>query len=130
MEDLFDAARAAREHAYAPYSKFSVGAAIRSASGKIYAGANVENVAYPLGNCAEASAIAAMITAGETRIVECLIVAGGKRLCTPCGGCRQRLAEFAPPELPVHLCSPEAFRKTLTLAELLPYGFEFDPADT
>ena len=85
----------------------------------------MENAAYPLGNCAEASAIAAMITSGETRIQECLIVADGPRLCTPCGGCRQRLAEFASGDLPVHLCGPAAHRKTLTLAELLPFGFDF-----
>ncbi len=126
MKDLFAAARQAFEQAYAPYSGFAVGVALRTASGSIYNGANVENAAYPLGNCAEASAIAAMIAAGEQRIEECLIVASGERLCTPCGGCRQRLAEFAGPDLKIHLCSPEKHRETLTLGELLPHAFDLD----
>ena len=112
MNDLFAAAKDAFDKAYAPYSAFKVGAAVRAPSGTIYAGANVENAAYPIGNCAEASAIAAMIAAGEQRIVECTVVAAGERLCTPCGGCRQRLAEFAGPGLEIHLCSPEAHRET------------------
>jgi len=111
-------------NAYAPYSNFHVGAALRTVSGEIYAGANVENAAYPLGNCAEASAIAAMIAAGEREIVEVAIVAEGERLCTPCGGCRQRLAEFAGPALPIHIGSPEGHRQTLTLGELLPHAFD------
>ncbi len=123
MNDLIDAARRAFEQAYAPYSNFRVGVALRTPSGAIHSGANVENAAYPLGNCAEASAIAAMIAAGERKIEECLIVAGGDRLCTPCGGCRQRLAEFAGPDLQIHLCSPETYRRTLTLGELLPHAF-------
>ena len=90
MNDLLDAARRAFENAYAPYSNFKVGAAVRAPSGMVYSGANVENAAYPIGNCAEASAIAAMIAAGEKHITECAIIAEGERLCTPCGGCRQR----------------------------------------
>ena len=129
VDDLFEAARAARERAYAPYSGFAVGAALRTPSGAIYAGTNVENVAYPLGQCAEASALSAMIAAGERELRECLIVAGGERLCTPCGGCRQRLAEFAGPELSIHLYSLEAHRETLTLGQLLPYHFRFDRED-
>jgi xanthosine phosphorylase len=124
MNDLFAAAREAFDKAYAPYSNFRVGAALRSGSGAIYSGGNVENAAYPIGNCAEASAIAAMVAAGERTILEAAVVAAGDRLCTPCGGCRQRLAEFAGPDLKVHLFSPEAHRKTLTLGELLPYAFE------
>ncbi len=126
MNDLFEAARTAFHRAYAPYSGFAVGVALRTASGRIVIGANVENAAYPLGNCAEASAIASMIAAGERRIAECLIVASGERLCTPCGGCRQRLAEFATPDLPVHVCSPERHRRTWTLGELLPHRFSLD----
>lgn len=123
MNDLMNAARRAFERAYAPYSNFHVGAALRASSGTIYSGANVENAAYPLGNCAEASAIAAMVTAGDRVIEECLIVAEGDRLCTPCGGCRQRLAEFAGPALQIHLCSSEAHRTTFTLGDLLPHSF-------
>jgi xanthosine phosphorylase len=126
MNELFAAARTAFGRAYAPYSNFAVGVALRAPSGKIYTGANVENAAYPIGHCAEASAIAAMIAAGERQIVECLVVAAGDRLCTPSGGCRQRLAEFAGPDLKIHLCSPEQHRATLTLGELLPHAFDLD----
>ena len=123
MQDLFAAARAAFDNAYAPYSRFRVGAAVRGASGKVFAGANVENASYPEGNCAEASALAALVAAGEREIVEALVVAAGDRLCTPCGGCRQRLAEFGAPEVRIHLCDPEALRRTVTLGELLPLSF-------
>jgi xanthosine phosphorylase len=123
VKDLFEAARAAFENAHAPYSNFHVGAAVRAASGRIFAGANVENASFPEGNCAEASAIAAMVAAGEREITEALVVAAGERLCTPCGGCRQRLAEFAGADVPVHLCSPEGLRRTVTIGELLPLSF-------
>ena len=93
MQDLFDAALAAFHHAHAPYSAFRVGAAVRTASGRIFAGANVENASYPEGNCAETSALAAMVAAGERKLAEALVVAAGERLCAPCGGCRQRLAD-------------------------------------
>jgi xanthosine phosphorylase len=126
MQDLFDAARAAFENAHAPYSNFKVGAALRAPSGRIYCGANVENASYPEGNCAEASAIAAMVAAGERRITEALVVAAGERLCTPCGGCRQRLAEFAGLDLRVHLCDPQGLRRTVTLGDLLPLSFALD----
>lgn len=129
MNDLLNAARQAFDNAYAPYSEFQVGAALRSGSGTIYSGCNVENAAYPIGNCAEASAIAAMIAAGEQKIVEAAVVAAGERLCTPCGGCRQRLAEFAGPDLKIHLGSPEGHRETLTLGELLPHSFDLSDAD-
>ena len=125
MKDLFEAARAAFEHAHAPYSNFRVGAAVRTASGRVFAGANVENASYPEGNCAEASAIAAMVVAGERQITAVLVVAASERLCTPCGGCRQRLAEFAGPETPIHLCDPQGLRHTVTLGELLPLCFAF-----
>src|SRR5918992_5384318 len=91
MKDLFDAALGAFGNAHAPYSGFRVGAAVRGESGRIFAGANVENASYPEGTCAETGAIAAMVAAGERRIVEALVLAAGERLCTPCGGCRQRL---------------------------------------
>jgi cytidine deaminase len=130
MQDLFEAARTACDNAHAPYSGFRVGAAVRGASGRIFAGANVENASFPEGNCAEASAIAAMVAAGERQITEALVVAAGERLCTPCGGCRQRLAEFAAADVPVHLCGPEGLRRTVTVGELLPLSFAFgEPGD-
>ena len=126
MQDLLAAARAAFDNAHAPYSQFRVGAALRSGSGRVFAGANVENASYPEGNCAEASAIAAMVAAGEREITEALVLADGPALCTPCGGCRQRLAEFAGPDLPIHLCAPQGLRRTVTLGELLPLSFSLD----
>jgi xanthosine phosphorylase len=122
-QDLFRRARAVRERAYAPYSGYKVGCAIRSASGAIHVGANVENAAYPQGNCAETSAIAQMIAAGETRIVEVAVIGTGKVLCTPCGGCRQRLREFAGDDLKIRLCLDGGVRRTVTLGELLPLSF-------
>lgn len=123
MNDLLAAATAARANAHAPYSRFPVGVALRAVSGRIYAGCNVENAAFPQGQCAEASAVGAMVTAGEREIVEIAVVGGGEGLCTPCGGCRQRLVEFAAPKIPVHLCGPEGLRQTVTLGELLPLAF-------
>lgn len=123
IDALFAAAAAARAKAYAPYSNFLVGAAIRVPSGAIFAGANVENAAYPQGHCAEASAIAAMIVAGEREIAEVLVIGAGDGLVTPCGGCRQRIREFAEPEIPVHVAGLEGLRRTFTLEELLPWSF-------
>jgi cytidine deaminase len=120
---LFDAAKAAQARAYAPYSRFSVGAAIRAASGAIYAGCNVENAAYPQGACAETGAISAMALAGEARIAEILVIGDGDALVTPCGGCRQRIREFATLDTPVHIAGPAGWRVTFTLAELLPHSF-------
>lgn len=122
-DDIVAAARAAMARAYAPYSHFKVGAAVRGESGRIYAGCNVENAAYPQGWCAEASAIAAMVVAGETRIVEAAVMGGGAAFCTPCGGCRQKLYEFAGDDLPIHVCGPQGLRQTVTLGELLPLAF-------
>ena len=129
---LIDAAREAMGKAYAPYSRFSVGAAIRGESGRVYAGANVENAAYPQGQCAEASAIGAMIVGGDRRIHEIAVMGGTPGdglLCTPCGGCRQRLREFAAPEPRIHVCGPEGLRRTFTLGELLPHSFGPDNLD-
>ena len=122
-DDLFNAARAVMANAHAPYSKFPVGAAVRSATGAIYAGCNVENASYPEGWCAETSAIAAMVAAGETAIAEIAVVAEQMPLITLCGGCRQRLAEFAGPGARVHLCGATGIARTVTLGELLPKGF-------
>jgi len=109
--------------AYAPYSKFHVGAVVRGGNGKLYAGCNVENAAYPQGWCAETSAIAAMIADGERRIVEVAVIGAGAALVTPCGGCRQRLREFAGEATPIHICGPDGLRQTVTLGELLPLSF-------
>jgi homotetrameric cytidine deaminase len=116
---LRDAARAVMRNAHAPYSNFPVGAAIRGAGGGIHVGANVENVAYPQGQCAEASAIGAMVAAGETKIAAVAVVAEKLDVCPPCGGCRQRLSEFGTADTPVHLGD----EKTTTLGELLPLSF-------
>ena len=121
---LHAAAKHAFGRAYAPYSKFKVGAAILADDGKVYAGANVENAAYPNGVCAETSAISAMVLGGAGKIREIAVVAGGTKLVTPCGGCRQRIAEFADPETPVHICGPEGIKTTFTIAELLPASFD------
>ncbi len=124
--DLFEAATAVRGNAYAPYSGFRVGAAIRSASGAVYAGCNVENAAYPEGTCAEAGAIAAMVAAGETRIAEVLVLADSPEPVTPCGGCRQKLAEFADGTVTVTMAGPDGPRVTMTVAQLLPGAFAKD----
>ena len=122
-DDLLAAARAAKANAYAPYSNFTVGAAVRAATGAVFAGANVENASYPVGTCAEAGAIAALVAAGERRIVEALVVGDGEALVTPCGACRQRLRELAAPSTPVHIAGPTGIRATMTLNELLPQAF-------
>ena len=120
---MFEAARKAMEKAHAPYSRFHVGAAVKGANGRLYAGCNVENASYPEGWCAETSAIAAMVMDGETRITEVVVIGGGDALVTPCGGCRQRLREFAADDVPIHVCSPDGLRKTVTLGGLLPLSF-------
>lgn len=120
---LFDAARAAQANAYAPYSRFHVGAAILDEAGRLHAGCNVENAAYPAGTCAEAGAIAAMALAGGRRIMAILVVGDGENPVSPCGACRQRIREFAAPETPVHIAGPEGLRMTMTIAELLPVSF-------
>jgi cytidine deaminase len=120
---LLRAADAAMRNAYAPYSSFKVGAAVRAPGGAIYSGANVENVAFPQGACAEAAALGALITAGETAITAVAVVAEKVEHCPPCGGCRQRLAEFGDPGTPVHLGRPGHEPQTTTLAELLPGAF-------
>ncbi len=123
LDALFTAAKTAQARAYVPYSRFKVGAAVRGANGVIYAGCNVENAAYPVGNCAEASAIAAMIMAGETRIMEAMVIGDGAGLCTPCGACRQRLREFGLADIKVHIADLNGVRATFTLGELLPASF-------
>tara|TARA_Y100001970_G_C13884026_1_gene675266 strand:+ start:32 stop:454 length:423 start_codon:yes stop_codon:yes gene_type:complete len=121
--DLYSAAKEARLKAYAPYSKFLVGAALLSENNNIYIGCNVENAAYPQTQCAEASAIGNLISSGEKIIKEVVVVGSGKLLCSPCGGCRQRLREFSTLITPVHMCNDNAYLKTLTIKELLPDSF-------
>jgi cytidine deaminase len=120
---LSQAARAVRENAYAPYSNFQVGAAIRVADGTIYAGCNVENVAYPEGTCAEAGAIAAMAAAGAREIVEVYVIAGSPNPVPPCGGCRQKLAEFAKGDVKVTMATMNGAETVTTVADLLPGAF-------
>jgi homotetrameric cytidine deaminase len=120
---LLRAADGAMRNAYAPYSQFKVGAAVRGASGAIYAGANAENAAYPQSQCAEASALGALVAAGESEITAAAVVADRVEQCPPCGGCRQRLAEFADVDTPVYLGRPGARPKMVTVGELLPGSF-------
>lgn len=124
MDGLIEAAVAVRGRASAPYSRFQVGAAIRSHGGAIFSGCNVENAAYPQGACAEAGAISAMVAAGERRIAEVVVCGAGTLPVTPCGGCRQKLREFAGPEVPVRMVDEHG--RTLlerTMAQLLPDSF-------
>jgi cytidine deaminase len=123
VQELFEAARAVQERAHAPYSRFRVGAAVRAASGAVYVGCNVENAAYPQGSCAEAGAISAMVAAGERHIVAVLTVTDGSELSTCCGGCRQRIREFAAGDTPVHAAGRDGLWATFTLDELLPSSF-------
>ncbi|MEM6635488.1 MAG: cytidine deaminase [Pseudomonadota bacterium] len=120
---LIEAARAVRENAYAPYSSFKVGAALRTASGNVYTGCNVENVAYPEGTCAEAGAIAAMCAAGEREVTEVAVIADSPEPVPPCGGCRQKLAEFAAHDVKVTMATTQGATKTVTVADLLPGAF-------
>lgn len=121
---LIAAAVAARAKAYAPYSRFLVGAAVKDETGAVHPGCNVENAAYPQGTCAEAGAIAAMVLAGGRKIVEAAVVGAGDGLVTPCGGCRQKLREFGSQDLAIHVCDETGrIRRSFTLGELLPASF-------
>ena len=120
---LLKAAKSVRENAHAPYSNFKVGAAIRAASGKIYVGCNVENVAYPEGTCAEAGAIAAMVAAGEVELVEALVIADSPMPVSPCGGCRQKMAEFGAGDVVVTMTTMAGNSTEMTLEQLLPGAF-------
>jgi cytidine deaminase len=122
-EEMVALARDVLGRAYAPYSGFRVGAVLRGMNGKLYAGCNVENAAYPLGTCAEVAAIAMMVADGERRIAAAVVMSEGENLITPCGGCRQHLREFADDATPIHLCGPQGVQRTVTLGELLPFPF-------
>ena len=127
---LMEKAKKVRENAHAPYSKFKVGAAVRTRSGTIFAGCNVENIAYPEGTCAEAGAIAAMVAAGDREIVEVAVYADAPLPVPPCGGCRQKLAEFAGGDTPVTMATVGGKSKTMTVSQLLPGAFGRDHMET
>lgn len=123
VDKLLSAARAAQSRAHAPYSRFRVGAAVIDEHGDVHAGCNVENAAYPLGTCAETLAIATMVREGGKSVRALLVLGDGEALVTPCGGCRQRLREFAADATPVLVAGPAGVRATFTLGELLPASF-------
>jgi len=125
-DDLFKAAREAMTKAYAPYSKFPVGAALRTEDGRVFSGANIEVASFPEGWCAETTALAHYVMGGGGRITEIAVVAEKMDRITPCGGCRQRLAEFATADTRLHLCDQTGIVETLTMAEILPLGFAGD----
>jgi cytidine deaminase len=122
-EVLIDAARRVRARAHAPYSRFAVGAALRDEHGRIHVGCNVENAAYPQGLCAEAGAIATLVASGATRITGVAVLGGRLRPATPCGGCRQKLREFAADAVPVACASEDGVLLETTLGALLPHSF-------
>ena len=122
-ETLIRAAITAMGKAYAPYSGFAVGAAIRDENGQLHSGANIENAAYPQGCCAEASAISALIMAGGRQIQQIAVAGRGEMLCTPCGGCRQKIREFGTAETQILICDETGLRQSFTLDELLPHSF-------
>jgi cytidine deaminase len=121
--ELFEAAVAARRRAYSPYSGYAVGAAIRTPSGRVFTGCNVENASYPEGTCAETGAIAAMVAAGERTIVAIVVVTDGTTPGTPCGGCRQRIREFARPDTRIHSMTSTGESLTSTMSAILPDSF-------
>lgn len=124
--DLFEAATKAMAKAYAPYSKFPVGAALRTDDGRVFSGANIEIASYPEGWCAETTALGHYIMGGGGKIVEIAVVAERMARITPCGGCRQRLAEFTAPDTKLHLCDDTGVVQTVTMGEILPFGFRGD----
>ena len=123
FENLFKAASLVRQEAHVPYSNFKVGAAFLTEDNKIITGCNVENAAYPQSQCAEASAIGNLVANGFTKIKEVVVIGSGDLLCSPCGGCRQRLREFAALDVNIHMCNVDGHMKTSTLEDLLPDSF-------
>jgi cytidine deaminase len=122
--DLLNAACQARDRAYAPYSKFRVGAALLADDGRIYSGCNVENASYGLTICAERSAVCAMVAAGAAKIREILVIGDCEPVLPPCGACRQVIAEFATAQTMVHMCSRTGAAETVAFGDLLPHQFE------
>lgn len=127
IESMIAAASKALPNAYAPYSKFKVASCILTTQGNVYTGVNVENGSFGLTSCAEASAISKMITAGEQKIKSIVILANNNLLCPPCGGCRQRIYEFATAKTCIHLCSQDSVLHSIAINELLPLAFDFKP---
>ncbi|MDF1598739.1 cytidine deaminase [Mesorhizobium sp. YIM 152430] len=125
-KDLFAAAREAMRRAYAPYSKFPVGVALLTTDGRVFTGANIEIASYPEGWCAETTALGHYVMAGGGKLAEIIVVAEKMDRITPCGGCRQRLAEFADPDTKLHMCDQNGIVETVTMAEILPFGFRGD----
>lgn len=123
---MISKAHQALKHSYAPYSKFTVASCIRTDKDNLYTGINVENSSYSLTLCAETSAIAAMVTAGEQHIKEMVVLAGTDTLCSPCGACRQRIYEFATPDTLIHLCNKGSIIRSISINELLPLAFDFE----
>jgi len=123
FQKLFEEAKKVRERAYVPYSKFKVGAAFLTEDNTIVVGCNVENAAYPQSQCAEATAIGNLVSQGYKNIIEIVVIGSGNKLCSPCGGCRQRLREFSKLDVSIHMCSVEGHIKSSTLEELLPDSF-------
>ena len=123
FQKLFEKAKKVREKAHVPYSQFKVGAAFLTEDNSIVVGCNVENASYPQSQCAEASAIGNLISQGHKKIVEVVVIGSGKKLCSPCGGCRQRLREFSKLDVSIHMCDVDGHIKTSTLGELLPDSF-------
>lgn len=124
--DLFDAARTAMQKCHAPYSKFPVGASLRTEDGRVYAGCNIEVASYPEGWCAEATMLGHYVMGGRGKITEICVVAEKMAKCTPCGGCRQRLAEFAGPDAKLYLCDETGITEATTLGAIFPRGFDGD----
>ena len=120
---LLQAAVDAMGRAYAPYSNFQVGAAVLDDQGRIHPGCNVENAAYPQGVCAEGGALSAMVLAGGRRVRAVLVAGRGEGLVTPCGGCRQKIREFAAPDTPILIADAQQVRASFTLDDLLPHSF-------
>ena len=130
LDALYRAAVDAMGMARPTYSRFPVGAAILTTDGAIHTGGNIEIVSYPEGWCAETTALSHYVMAGGGEITDICVVAEKLPLCTPCGGCRQRLAEFAPPRARVHLCDAGGIARTVMLADLLPFAFDTDALRT
>jgi cytidine deaminase len=122
-EELLAAARQARENSYAPYSNFHVGAAVLSSGGRIFSGCNVENASLGMTCCAERNAVFAMVAAGEREIREILVIGESEEFISPCGACRQVIAEFAPPSAVVHMCNRTGASRETTVSELVPFIF-------
>ena len=123
VRELFLAAQDVQARAYAPYSHFLVGAAILTSTGNTYVGCNVENAAYPVGSCAEAGAIAAMVAGGDTEIAVLVTICDSAEVGTSCGGCRQIVREFAKSDTPIYACGPDGIRAVFTMEQLLPTSF-------